>query len=359
MASEVVLGTGDVAEFQTPNWTPQFEPWYTPGSPERDDSPVDHAAVPLLGLTPAREEQSSVDVLQNLVLSHSKPPAPFASLSVDLSAIPTYDVSVDVLSPFVSPTPTAAAVCVIAGVYRKGSLGNLDSDDSSSGSGHDRQRHQDEVVSWDVIIGEALPVVRLRHIAAMPHEVVCIVDVRNCTPVEHSVFMSNVKRLAPSLRILHCPVSLLRAPARTGVTPQKLPLDIELVLSDRELSARLDGSLTEAFKYTATGGLDVDMMNAAVGMPGGDSLCQLAIASSMQHRTYQRFTDMRSSFMECLLSSPQGAQLAALKGCCMALFAESDTAGMVFARDFLVRAGFPGVCGLSQTFLVASRLADT
>lgn len=373
LESEVVLGTGDVAEFEVPDWTPQFEPWYSPGSPPR--SPTQETPQPVRLFPPetpqragtqrvppspqSSQEDLGVDVLAHLS-SHSH-----RALSVDVAlAAPSYDVSIDVLSPFVSPTPTAAAACVIAGIVRKGSMQNVDTQSEESllsGSAPgERQKRQDDLAAWDVIVGEALPVARLQHLATLPPDGVCIIDIRNCSPVEHSVFVSRVNRLAPHMRVLHCPAASLR-PQHTGTTPVPTPVktDIEMVLSDHDTSVHVDRALGEAFRYTSTGGLDVDMMNSALVRPGGDSVCALTIASSLQHRPYGRVPGILASRGVGPWLARACPTLAALRGMCLSLYADADMKSLVEVRDTLIRAGFVGVCGLSQTCLFAVRLDET
>lgn len=353
--AEVVLPTGDVAEFQSPGWSPQFEPWYTPSTP--DHSVAD---VPVVSVTPCPVGNLcvvAVAVTGGAVVTVLQPGGP---LSVDLSAIPTYDVSVDVLSPFVSPTPTAAAACVIAGLYRKGSIGNFDAEVGAT----DRQRAQDDAVSRDVLVGEALPVVRLRHLAAIAPFGVCVLDVRQCSASEHASLAATVRRLARDVTVLHRPANLLRSqgPDHRGSsasTPQRLAVDIELVLSDRETSEHMDRSLSEAFRYTRTGGLDVEMMNLAVGRPGGDPICQVAIASSMQHRAIRNYYGGRPVSKHFALVAQRFPDVAAYRGQCVAFFAGADVGSLVFVRDVLLRAGFVSVCGLSHTFMFAASLDET
>lgn len=180
------------------------------------------------------------------------------------------------------------------------------------------------------------------------------------------MFATSIRRLAPYLRVLHCPAGDLKRPMSSPSLQSRPPAspgystEIEMLLKDREVSKRLDVSLSQAFRYTITGGLDVDTMNLAVGSSTEDPICMLTIASSMHCRSYQKFPGVRGgvagTFAWLRSASPC---LAALKGQCMALYADSDTASLALTRDALVRAGFVGVCGLSHTCFIANSLEET
>lgn len=388
LGSEVVLGTGDVAEFETPNWTPQFEPWYSPDSGGARSPgglvPVDPPLFQLTGETspgkqPLLPQLSSSRPVDVSMLSEPdddvlRPPVLHRhsindsstlplNLAVDVSSIPPYEVSVDVVSPFVSPTPTAAAVCVIAGSLRKSSVNNVEEGQFASTVVPMMQGRPDVAVSKDVLVGEALPVVRLCHLASLTADSVSIVDIRNVTAAQHMTFVNAVKRLSPMTRVIHSPASSLKPGTFSGTSPALpspgLMSDIEMVLSDRDASAKLDRSLGEAFRYDSTGGLDLEMMNAAAGRPDGESICTLAISSSMQHRTYRKFPSCPTSKALFQWLTKKSPALASLKGQCVALYTEADVSSLVMVRDVLVRCSFSGVCGLSQTFWFANTLDET
>ena len=130
---------------------------------------------------------------------------------------------------FSTPTHTAAAAYVIAGMFDRDNqdkLAQLGTETPPGPSQSPARAHavgrptvrtapsfrHDRVISRDILVGECLPVVRLGHLAALPRAsaVVAIVDVRDCTDVEHGTFAGEVLRLFPSCHVLHCPGSLLR-----------------------------------------------------------------------------------------------------------------------------------------------------
>ena len=141
---------------------------------------------------------------------------------------------------FCTPTHTAAAAYVIAGMFDRENQAScppspqitaatapLSGSGAGTGTGAgggamvtalssrtERQavQRQDRVISRDILIGELVPVVRLAHLAGLPRadSAVVIVDVRDCTALEHNIFTSELRRSFPSCHVLHCPGYLLQ-----------------------------------------------------------------------------------------------------------------------------------------------------
>ncbi len=348
---------------------------------------------------------------------------------VTLVCVPLYvhalpPVGVDA-SVFATPTHTAAAAYVIAGMFdrdhepskgfgntggpsRRGSEAGRASAGAGAGEGagagagagagvaggrsvsQGGPQPQDGVISRDILVGEVVPVVRLSHLRLLPRAaaVVVLVDVRDCSRGEHAEFVAEVHRTFPECLVLHCPGALLRPVQLTDGHVEPVPWDAdELDRSSptmghkssaskgRGVGASGRGPATpngaggaspapvsialSVLNYDATGGLDVDKLNAAVGSAAGStSICKRTIESSLRMRAYKRFASLQSPARHMAWLRRAAPELAACRGRCVALYGGTSASNLAQFRDMLVRCGFPSVCGLSLSFLVASQSAQ-
>jgi hypothetical protein len=246
-------------------------------------------------------------------------------------------------------------------------------------------------MSRDILVGEVVPVVRLSHLALLPraHSVVTIVDVRDCSRGDHAVFLAEVRRVFPECSVLHCPGALLRAVQVSDSGPGNCTADD---LEDTMLSSgtSLRGAVAgvrrgsgsgggrgssgqgtpvhgaspgptsgpvsialSVLNYDATGGLDVDKLNAAVGSAtGSTTICKRTIESSLRMRPYKRFAGLTTTARHLAWLRRAAPELAGARGRCIALYGGTAASNLGLYRDMLVRCGFPCVCGLSLSFLV-------
>lgn len=250
-------------------------------------------------------------------------------------------------------------------------------------------------MSRDILVGEVVPVVRLSHLALLPRasSVVTMLDVRDCSRGDHAVFVAEVLRCFPDCMVLHCPGSLLRAVQVSDSGPGNSPGDD---MDDTTLSsaASLRGAVAGArrgsqsgrqyqgtpssaqgsspmpsgpvsialsvLNYDATGGLDVDKLNAAVGSSSGSTaICKRTIESSLRMRPYKRFAGLSSPARHLAWLRRTVPELAQVRGRCIALYGGTAASNLGLYRDMLVRCGFPCVCGLSLSFLVRTNQAST
>jgi hypothetical protein len=296
------------------------------------------------------------------------------SLAVDV--FPYLEPDADGLSLFATPSHTAAAAIVVSGVFDRqhGSYDDGLNDDAvgvavgtvagagaGAGGGTDadrRRRRKDQLMSRDILIGEALPVVRLSHLAAFPPFSVCVVDVRNCARSEHEAFAELVRAREPGVRLLHCPGNMVRLPV-LGAGDGDASGGVSVVAGEDPDERVLIDATTLLSHYDATGGLDVELLNKTADGVVGTEVCKRAIESSLRLRRYKRFAGLSTTSEHVLWLRRHIPTLESCRGMCIALYGGTTGSGLVLYRNLLLRAAFPNVCGLSLSFMVgASRVSS-